>query len=101
MAKDKGGNNPNISEIDSNISDVVGKRVYYQLLDSEGGTDEPGGRKRPAITNRVYQGKRDEQGRILTGIFVMEGSGFSKDAPTSSGREPGTFDLYKSGDAVS
>ena len=101
MAKDRPSNAPNISEIDDDTSDVVGKRVYYQLTDAEGGTDEPGGRKRAAVVNQVYfDNRRDGQGRKLTGIFVMEGSGFSVDAPLDSSRTPGTWDIYKSGDSV-
>lgn len=102
MGKDRTTGSPNISEIDDDVSDVVGKRVYYFLLNEEGGMDEPVGRKRPAVINRVYtDNRRDEQGRKVSGLFVFEGSGFSKDAPLSSGREAGTWDIFKSGDSVS
>jgi len=102
MAKNQGSNAPNISEIDDDVSDVCGKRIYYQLTDEEGGTDEPGGRKRAAVTTHIhYDNRRDTQGRKLTGIFVFAGSGFEKDAPLDSSRTPGTWDIYKSGDAVS
>ena len=99
--KDKASNAPNISEIDDDVSDVVGKRIYYQLTDEEGGSDEQGGRKRAAVIARVYfDNRRDDKGRKLTGVFVFEGSGFGKDAPLDSSRTPGTWDIYKSGDSV-
>ena len=102
MAKQLGSNAPNISEIDDDIADVCGKRVYYQLTDEEGGTDEPGGRKRAAVTTHIYHdGRRDPQGRKLTGIFVFAGGGFEKDAPLDSSRQPGTWDIFHSGDIAS
>lgn len=101
MAKEKSGDSPNIYEIDDDISDVVGKRIYYQLTDAEGGTDEQGGRKRAAVLTRVYfDNRRDEMGRKLSGIFVFEGSGFAKDAPLDPSRTPGTWDIFHSGDLV-
>ena len=102
MAKQQGSTAPQIAEIDDDISDVCGKRCFYQLTDEEGGTDEPGGRKRAAVTTHVYHdSRRDAQGRKLTGIFVFANGVGEKDAPLDSSRTPGTWDIFHSGDGAS
>lgn len=100
MAKDKGGNNPNISEIDDDISDVCGKRIYYQLTDEEGGSDAEGRKVSARIAKTYKDGRRDAQGHLISHIFVDYNGGFNKDSYLSSGREPGTFDVFKDGDRV-
>ena len=101
MGKNQGSQAPQISEIDDDVSDVVGKRVFYQLTDDEGGTDEPGGRKRVAfIAHTYHDGRRDDAGRLLCNVFVGWANGFNKDAGFDSSRQPGTIDIFHDGDRV-
>jgi len=102
MAKSTASSAPQIAEIDDDISDVVGKRVYYQLTDSEGGTDEPGGRKRVAfIAHTYHDSRRDTEGRLISNLFIGWEGGFNKDSGYDSSRQPGTWDIFKDGDRVS
>lgn len=101
MTKGTNPSTPQISQIDDDISDVVGKRVYYQLRDDESGTDEPGGRKVVAFIARVYfDGRRDSQGRKLSHLFVGINGGFNVDAGYDSSRQHGTWDIFHDGDTV-
>jgi hypothetical protein len=101
MAKDKATSSSNISEIDPNVTDPTGKRVFYQLAPGEGDTSVMEGKtKVPAIVSHRYtDGRRDGQGRLLTHLCVLAPGGvFFKDAPQDSGRDPGTWDVYQPGD---
>jgi hypothetical protein len=99
MAKNQGSNAPQISEIDDDVSDITGKRVFYFLTDEEGGTNGPGGRKVAAILAQTYHPqRRNEAGQIVSNIFVMVNGGFNKDAALDSSRQPGTFDIFHDGD---
>jgi hypothetical protein len=83
--------------------DVNFKPVFYQLKDSEGGSDEVYGRKSPAFIIKTGPGPRDEQGRQLFNIFVMPTNGkpaFSTIAPFDSERRQGTIDDPQPGDLV-
>ena len=101
MTKDQGSKAPQISQIDDDISDVVGKRVYYQLTDEQGGSDKPGGRKVAGFVAQVYfDGRRDSQGRLQSNIFVAFDGGFNVDAGQDSSRQLGTWDIFKDGDSV-
>lgn len=91
------------AQIDSTVINVAGKRVFYQLTDSEGGSDAPGGRKSIALVRNGLTGERDILGRQINLIEVfpcVDRASFKTKAPLSSGREPGTFDLAKDGDLV-
>ncbi len=89
--------------LDSGIAPLHGKRVFYQLTDEEGGTDEPDGRKTPAIITFNYRGKRDGNGVLVSALFILRpgfrGGPFVKDeVPGDSSRSPGTWDTIHPGD---
>jgi hypothetical protein len=79
------------------------KPVFYQLKDSEGGSDEAYGRKSPAFIVKNSSGERDEQGRLLFDVFVLPTNGkpaFSARVPFDSSRSAGSIDHPQPGDLV-
>lgn len=94
--------------VDSGIADLVGKRVFYQLTDAEGGV--PDMRKVVAFVLKTGfdlggepgVAKRNGDGKIVSLIWFVNygGTVIVKEAPLDSAREPGTFDTVKSGDTV-
>lgn len=79
----------------------VGKPVYYQLEDSEGGRDFA--RKSPAWINAEPTGERDEQGRLVFSVTVLSRFGVinKERVPFDSARTPGTIDSVQPADVGS
>lgn len=97
----KGNSTEQFIDLDSGIAPLTGKRVFYQLTDVEGGTDEPDGRKSPAVIVKNLRGKRDAEGRLVSRLLVFPCDGeqpFSVEAPSDSSRTPGTWDNHQPGD---
>ncbi len=91
------------NEIDSTTINVVGKRVYYQLTNEQGGTDNPGGRKSLAfvLDNKFVRNSQGQNSnRLVVFPCVRDIGMFLTDAPLDSSRVPGTYDLAKEGDST-
>lgn len=92
--------------LDVSIAALTGKRVMYALADDEGGLilEATGqGRKVPAIITYNYRTSRDENGRLVSPLFILRpgfaGGPFTKDeAPADSSRSPGCWDTIQPGD---
>ena len=101
----RGGTVQVVVDLDSSIRPLAGKRVFYQLLDSEGGGGEHDIRKVPAFVAYNYRGesRRDAQGRLAVALVILRpgflGGPFTKDeVGGDSGRSQGTWDNLQPGD---
>lgn len=101
MAKGKGQSLPahNIADVDQM---AMGATVKYFLLDEEGGVDERGTRKVPAIVQHAYKdGRRGPlHGGLLVhlAIFAREQMYFKDVEFLANAGEPGTCDTLQEGD---
>lgn len=87
-------------DIDNSVAYRVGKRVFYQLTDEQGGTGDVGGRKSLAFITAT-RGERTSDGLVCE-LIVFPVTGTSAivgvKAKLDSARTPGTFDTAKDGD---
>lgn len=80
----------------------VGSRMFYQLLDEEGGSFQ-GRNKVPATITAIVAGERNEQGQRFCSLAIGRparlGGSFDKDdVPINSSREQGSCDSLQPGD---
>jgi hypothetical protein len=86
-------------EIDNTDIDVKGKRVFYQLTDTQLATFNLTNRKCVALVVGA-NGARGEDGRVVNTLrcWTENGDAFTVKAPLDDSRTPGTYALANDGD---